>query len=262
MSRNAFGKGLLIVLLLANAALFAFGWLQRGNGEGMRLEEQIQPNKIRLLTTQQVAALGPSKVEALADVCLEWGPFSDQERGRALAALGPSGLGRLLTPRRIESTAQFWVFLPRSPNRGITEKRVAQLKEAGLKEITVVDAQPLRFTIGLGFFHSEESAALLVADLHKQGIEDAQVGPRQQLIPATQFVIRDPEADVVARVRELQAAYPGTDIAVRSCTRSGGGPCAGDPAASVASPRPGAARRPRKLRASRFQVRHEIRNCH
>ena len=222
MPRQEVIKGLLVVLLIANAALFWLAWSERGASEGGRLDAQIQPDKIRLLTTQQVAALGPSKIEALADVCLEWGPFSDQERKRALAALGPSGLGRLLTPKRVESTAAYWVFLPRTPNRGNSEKRVAQLKEAGFKDLTVVDAQPLRFTIGLGFFHSEESAGVFVADLRKQGIEDAQVGPRQQQIPATQFVIRDPEANVVARVRELQATYPGTDIKVGPCGKAAG----------------------------------------
>ena len=39
-----------------------------------------------LLSPQQVAALGPAKVSALADVCVEWGPLSDSDKARALAA--------------------------------------------------------------------------------------------------------------------------------------------------------------------------------
>lgn len=222
MPRHVVIKVLLVALLIANAALFGLSWSERGDSEGGRLDEQLQPDKIRLLTTQQVAALGPSKVDALADVCLEWGPFSEQERKRALADLGPSGLGRLLTPKRVDSTAAYWVFLPRTPNRGVNDKRVAQLKDAGYKDLVVVDTQPLRFTVGLGFFHSEESAGVYAAELRKKGIEDAQVGPRQQPIPATQFVIRDPEANVVARVRELKTTYPGTEIKVGPCGKTAG----------------------------------------
>ena len=43
----------------------------------------MQPDKIKLLTAQQVAALGPDKAAALADVCVEWGPFGDADRARA-----------------------------------------------------------------------------------------------------------------------------------------------------------------------------------
>ena len=88
---------LVAFLLLANLALGGFLWLERtSGGEGVRLKEQVQPDKIRLLSPQEVAALGPSKAAALADVCLEWGPFGDQERARALAELEPLGIGKLV----------------------------------------------------------------------------------------------------------------------------------------------------------------------
>ena len=43
-------------------------WLDGASaGEGVRLKEQVQPDKIKLLTPQEVAALGPSKAAALAN---------------------------------------------------------------------------------------------------------------------------------------------------------------------------------------------------
>jgi hypothetical protein len=215
-------RTVIILLLLANATLFAYTQLDHaGSGEAVRLAEQVQPNKIRLLTPQQVAALGPAKVAALADVCLEWGPFSEGEKARALGELEPSGLGRLLTQKRVETNATFWVFLPRSSNRATIDKRVADLKAAGVRDIAVVDSGAQRYTISLGVFRSEDAARAWVADLARQGIADAQAGPRQQTLPQTLLVIRDPEAGVVARVRALHSTYPGTDIRIGSCDKGG-----------------------------------------
>lgn len=215
-------RTIFVLLLLANVAFFGYAQLDRGgSGEGARLAEQVQPDKIRLLTPQQVAALGPAKVAALADVCLEWGPFNDGEKARVLAELEPSGLGRLLTQKRVEIGTAFWVYLPRSTNRAVIDKRVADLKAAGVTDVAVVDAGPQRYTISLGVFRTEEAARALVADLARQGIGDAQAGPRQQTVVQTLLVIRDPEAPVVSRVRALQPAYPGTDIKVGACERTG-----------------------------------------
>lgn len=209
-----------ILLLLANLALFGYAQLDRaGSGEGARLAEQVQPNKIRLLTPQQVAALGPAKVAALADVCLEWGPFSDSDKARAQADLEPSGLGRLLTQKRVENSTAFWVFLPRSSNRAAIDERVADLKAAGVKDVAVVDAGAQRYAISLGVFRTEEAAKALVADLARQGITDAQAGPRQQTIVKTLLVIRDPEAAVVARVQALQPTYQGSEIRIGACDK-------------------------------------------
>ena len=216
-------RTIVLLLLLANLTLFAYTQLDRaGSGESARLAEQVQPDRIRLLTPQQVATLGPAKVAALPDVCLEWGPFSDAERTRALAELEPSGLGRLLTQKRVENSTAFWAFLPRSANKAAIDRRVAALAAGGISDVAVVDTGAQRYTISLGVFRTEEAARARVADLARQGVADAQAGPRQQTLVQTLLVIRDPEAPVVARVRALQPAYPGTDVRIGACDNKGG----------------------------------------
>src|ERR1700730_11293469 len=95
-------RTLFFLLLLANITLFGYIKLDSmGGGEGVRLAQQVQPDKIKLLTPQQVAALGPAKVAALADVCVEWGPLSESDRARAQTRLGPRDLGKLGTERKV-----------------------------------------------------------------------------------------------------------------------------------------------------------------
>lgn len=211
-----------VLLLLANVTLFAYTRLDRaGSGESARLAEQVQPDKIRLLTPQQVAALGPAKVAALANVCVDWGPFNDADRTRALAELEPAGLGRLLTQKRVENTTSHWVFLPRTSNRSTIDRRLAELTAAGIDNAVLIDAGPQRFTISLGAFRSEDVAAARAAEVKAKGFADAQVGARAQTTVVTQLVIRDPSAPVLARVRALQPNYPGTDIRIGPCDKGG-----------------------------------------
>jgi hypothetical protein len=216
-------RTLVLLLLLANVTLLGFTVLDRaGHGEGIRLKEQVAPDKIKLLTPQQVAALGPAKVAALADVCLEWGPFSDAERSRALAEIDPLGLGRLLTQKRVESASSYWVFLPPAVNKAAADKRLAELKAAGVKDVFVVDNGPQRFAISLGVFRTEEAANVHAAQLAaQQGVTNAKVGPRQQSVVQTLLIVRDPQAPAVARIKELQPGFPGTEVKIGSCEKTG-----------------------------------------
>src|SRR5207253_1996486 len=92
-----------LLLVIANLTFFAYTRLDNASrGESARLKQQIQPDKIKLLTPPQVAALGPAKMAALADVCIEWGPFSEAERAKAMTDLEPLQLGRLLSQRRVD----------------------------------------------------------------------------------------------------------------------------------------------------------------
>lgn len=214
-------RTLVFLLLLANLTLFGYIKLDSlSAGEGVRLAQQIQPDKIVLLSPQQVAALGPAKVSALADVCLEWGPFSDSDKLRALASLEPLDLSKLISQKKVEVVANYWVFIPPAPNRTTADRRVDDLKARGVRDLLVIDAGPQRFAISLGVFRTEEAAQARLAALEAQGVTTAKVGSRAQSITQTALVVRDPPAPAVTRLKELQGEFPATEIKIGTCDKT------------------------------------------
>jgi hypothetical protein len=210
-----------ILLLLANLTLLAYTWLDGGaGGEAVRLAEQVQPDKIKLLTPQEVAALGPSKVAALADVCVEWGPFADADRARAIAELEPLAIGKLTTQKRIDATGLWSAMLPPFANRPAADRRANDLRGLNVRDVSVVDTGGGRWTVAVGAFRSEDAAKALAADLTRQGLIGTAVAAVRPAVSQTLIVVRDPPANAVAKLRELQAAYPGAELKVGSCDRA------------------------------------------
>jgi len=208
-----------VLLLLANLALAGYIWLDSASGgEGLRLKQQVRPDAIKLLTPQEVAALGPAKAAALADVCLEWGPFGEAERAKALADIEPLALGKLLTQRRIEASTSFWVYLPSFASKAAADKRAGELRAAGM-DAFVVDGGAQRFAISLGVFRTEDGANAHLAAVAKQGVVGAKAAPRPQVVGQTMFTIRDPQQPVIARLRELAPAYPAAEVKIGSCDK-------------------------------------------
>jgi hypothetical protein len=187
----------------------------------VRLQQQVHPDKIKLLTPREVAQLGPAKIAALPDVCVEWGPFSDADRARALADLEPLALGKLLTQRRVESSTAYWVYVPPLANKAAAETRAAVLRAAGVKDLFVVDSGRDRFAISLGNYRTEEAADAYVAELAAKNITTARVAPRQLTTVSTVLVIRDPREPVMARLREIAPSYPGSEARLGSCEKPG-----------------------------------------
>jgi len=210
----------LILLLLANLTLYAYTRLDSGSSEAVLLQDQIQPDKIKLLSPQQVASLGPAKVAALADVCIEWGPFADPERTRALADVEPLALGRLLTQKRVEFDNGYWVTAGPFSNRGAAETRVTELRRQGAKDLAIADAGRGQFAVSFGTYRTEAAAVARADELAALGINVAKVQPRGTAITQTLLVIRDPQQPVVARLKDLQAQYPGTDVKIGTCERT------------------------------------------
>jgi hypothetical protein len=212
---------LVFLLLLANVSLFLYFQLDRvGGGEAVRLTQQVQPDKIKLLTPRQVAALGPAKVAALADVCVEWGPLSETDRAHAEAGLASLDLGRLLSQKKVEAVANYWVFLPPVASKPAADKRVEELKAQGIKDVFALDSGPQRFAISLGVFRTEEAAQARLAALQERGIKTAKVGPRAQSVQQIALVVRDPPAPVIVRLKELQGDFPGSELKIGSCEQT------------------------------------------
>jgi hypothetical protein len=211
----------LVLLLLANLSLYGYTRLDGiGGGEAVRLTQQVLPDKIKLLTPREVAALGPTKVAALADVCIEWGPFSDADRTRALNDLAPLSLGSLMSQRRQDVAGTFGVVAGGFASRAAAERRATELRARDISDLTVQDLGNAEFGIASGVFHSEDAANARIALLDSFGTRNARIVPRQQTLSQTVIVVRDPQAPTVSKLKDLQPAYPGAELKIGGCDKT------------------------------------------
>jgi hypothetical protein len=213
-------KLLVVLLLLANLALFAWGQFDRmSESESNRLQRQLAPAKIRLLTPQQVTALGPAKVAQLQNTCLEWGAFTEQERGAVAAALERLQLGRALSQKRVDSTSAYWVYVPPLPSKPAAEKRVVELRGLGLRDFFILNDGAERNAISLGVFKTEEAANRFLESIRDKGVRNARSGARTQTIQQTVFVLRDPQPAQAQQIQSLKADFAGSDVQIGPCEK-------------------------------------------
>jgi hypothetical protein len=214
-------KLLVVLLVLANIALFGFGELERmSESESNRLQRQLAPEKIKVLTPQQVTALGPATAAQLANVCLEWGAFTAAEKSAALAALEPLQLGRQMTQRRVESTSAYWVYVPPLPSKPAAERRVAELRDLGLKDFFILSDGAQRNAISLGVFKTQDGANKVLETVQAQGVKNAQSGERSQTIQQTVIVLRDPQPAQTQKIQSLKSDFAGSDVQIGPCDKS------------------------------------------
>lgn len=207
-------RTLAILLLLANLSLFAYLQLDSlGSSDSNRLAQQLNADKLRPLTPAQVKEMGLDKPAPPPAACLEWGPFAEAEKARASAALEPIAGGRPIASRAVEVTTAYWVFVPPAANKSAADKKLAELKALGVPEMYLVqDAGPQKFAISLGLFRTEEAANNYLAAMQKLGVKSAKLAPRTQTLSQTLLILRDPPADVAARLQEMKSDFPGAEL--------------------------------------------------
>ena len=209
-------RAAVLLLILVNLGLFAYARLDRAaQSEAGRLREQVAPERIKLLTPREVAALAPVKL-----VCIEWGPFADPDRARAQGEIEALVSGRQVSQRPLSGDAMYWVNLGAMPNRAAADRRAAELRAQSIGDLSVVDYPHGQFTVSLGLFRSEAAANTRAETLVARGILGTHVEPRPLAGAQTMLVVRDAPEPVATRVRELSAQFAGTDVRVTPCPAS------------------------------------------
>ena len=170
----------------------------------------MQPDKIKLLTPQQVAALGPAKVAALADVCVEWGPLSDADRSACAGDLEPLALAPADQPEEGRGRHQLLGLTCRRPRtRAAADKRDRRAAGAGRQGIRWSRRHRSAFAISLGVFRSEDAARNRARGELARRVKRREGRAAQQSVQQTVLVVRDPTAPAMARLKELQSEFPG-----------------------------------------------------
>jgi len=224
-------RTILLLLIAANALLYAFeagalGPVVRDGHEPQRLAEQIDPDKIKLLSADSPAALTPvALAPAVAPsgrtlACIEFGGFNADETHRADQALAALDLGSRLSQRHADDQATYIVYLPPYKTKADADHAAAELKRIGVSDFFVIqDPGPFHLAISLGIFHSEEGAKGLATTLSQQGVKNARTGERSSTIAKTYYQIRPADPATMARLGELHGQFPNSDL--HECAASG-----------------------------------------
>ncbi len=205
---------LVLILLLANVAFYA--WVQyvpdSSSAEAQLMAQQINPESIRLLSGQQLAAV--RKPEPPRPVsCVEWGNFSRDDAARAQEAVLPLSPGAHFTERKLEDVVGWWVFMPPQTSRQGAVQKLEELKRLGIDEYFIVqeDAK-FRFAISLGVFRSEEAAQKKLEQLQGRGVRTARIGQRGTPVSRLSLRLHDLQEGAQPKIVELLKEFPGTTL--------------------------------------------------
>jgi hypothetical protein len=205
---------LFFLLLVANLALAAYGLLRPKDAwEPQILAQQLNADQIRIIPARAPAA--PSARKA---TCIEWGSFSAADSTQARRALEPLQLGERLTTVEVPVTAGWWVFIPPLKNRAEVDRKIAELEQLGVTDYYAIDAPgALHYAISLGVFRSEDAANSYLDELRQKGVRSARVGTREHRLTLTALRVREPDAQISARLAELHTQFPGSELKALDC---------------------------------------------
>ena len=214
---------LVLLLVLLNAGYFAwshgmlraYGWAPAEQSEPQRLQQQIRPEAIRILPTEearraeQVALTPPKPPE-----CLQAGLFDEAQTEavrKVLETALPAGAWALETT---VEPARWIVYMGKFPNAAALEKKRAELDKMKLK-LQTLDNPELQLGLSLGRFETQAQAQASLNTLQRRGVRTARVVEER---PETrQSLLRIPAADEALRPRLEELKPVLGDKTLRSC---------------------------------------------
>jgi hypothetical protein len=208
-------RSIAVLLIIANICLAAYSQLNELTNAPDPNLGPIKPERVKLLTPQAVAALGPSKVAQLNISCAEWGPFTEREREKVLALLKPMELGKTLSVQRAELKNVYAISLTVKPGKNAAEKIIEQLSQAGFDE-AIPDAET-KPNVVLGVYRNEEIGNARLKELEQKGFTATRLMAREQTAPGVLFVIREPQQSTVAALETARASAPQAALNFAAC---------------------------------------------
>jgi len=220
----------LLVLAIGQGYLGSFRTETR---EPARLKNQLQANKLSLLTQEQAtASAAPPAAEEAAKpaaapaapaappsyACTEVGNFLLADGRRFEAQVAALGLGDRQSRRNVagQDISSYMVYIPPQGSKEGADRKAGELKQLGVTNYFIMnESSPLRWGISLGVFKSETSAQSQLASLNKQGVHSARVAPRYSASKQLAYQFRDLDAATRARLAEITKQFEEQEL--RSC---------------------------------------------
>jgi hypothetical protein len=229
-------KFVLGALLLANLALFAAQRGQPSGHEPARMNNQLYPERIRLLPASAASVAPPVPAPAPAPTpapapaasatepaaapavavappmqlaCIELLSFTPGEAARFENRIDALGLASQLSRRELPTPSSYMVMLPPQGSREAADQKTTELRGMGITDSFIIqDNSARRHGIALGTFRSQEAAQAHLDTMTRRGARTARIaevgtGPARLAI---QMRSLDPAAE--AQVTRATAEFP------------------------------------------------------
>lgn len=221
-------KWLFWLLLLLNAALFGYFKLTEPHPVGIVAgHEPIQPEKLKILSPEQLSAL--SKTEqptaaapvdppgAVQTACYEWGSFSATNLSRARNILEKFSLESVTKQTAPQEAARYWVYIPPRKTAEEAQTKANELRALGVDDFFVVQEPQWRYAISLGVFKDEKLAAKHLEDLHTRGVRSAVKSERNHEGSQSSLFMKNVAANVADEIGKLKPDFPGSELKQVTC---------------------------------------------
>ena len=173
---------LVLALLLANAGYFAFtqglladyGWAPAIQAEPQRLEQQIRPEAMQLLSTGEARQFESAGRPSSAAECLQAGLFSDEQAGALrprLQASLPAGSWSL---ENSAEPGRWIIYMGKYSSDEALAKKRGELRQRGLSFEPLLNPT-LAPGLSLGHFGSQAEAERELARAATLGVRTARV---------------------------------------------------------------------------------------
>jgi hypothetical protein len=205
-------RGLVVILLLANAAFFAWtqGWLDSVVGvrasddrDTQRLARQVRPEAVRVLPAQEPVLPKP------VTRCLEAGPFDLAQASAAEAALAANPAASALAGRvsRLSTeTPGVWIIaVGRAAPHEAQLKKLAELKRLDIAVEPVKPASGTDETLSIGKFDTQAAAKAALEQFAARGVHTGRVieiSPASEAIQLRVDKATPPEATALEALPE------------------------------------------------------------
>lgn len=207
---------LVLALLLLNGVYFAwshrllqpYGFAPVQQTEPLRVAQQIRPELVRILSTEEARRTESAQATTRTGECLQVGPFDDAQ----IAALRPSAqsvlpAGSWLLDVAIEP-ARWIVYMGKYPDAQTLAGKRAELAALNLR-LEPLTNPALDYGLSLGGFDTEAAANAELAALSRRGLRTARVVLERPEVRGS--LLRIPAVDdaLRGRLEELKGALAG-----------------------------------------------------
>lgn len=206
--------------LLVFANLVFFAWAQGyfggadPNREPDRLNQQLQPEKLRLLAPEATVPAMPAAAPADFACRIIGGLSMESAEALKIAAIA-GGVEAQLMPR-VEPTLHF-IVIGDLPNAAAAEKKAAELKRFGVVEQEALTLDGGRMEIVLGRLPTDAAAREALSALNKRGIKSARIDARDQPPVKARVELRGTSDRLLQGLPQLIA--PHADALVSECPK-------------------------------------------